>query len=189
MTRKFLLVLGFLTTFSSTHACGQTAADIHAKYGKSLEVYSVSEHIWMTPDYASDGQICRMRLYTKRIGENTNYGTHNLPFNELRDFLNVLVPSETRGAKKESFGATATGGGAAWTTYGYESVTFTFTSFFSSRSFEGQTLKRGEYVFPRLQNEPSSNESNSSSNDFDHSSSMSIEIVTVRWNGRKCAGP
>lgn len=189
MSSKFLLVLAFLaTTFSYSHTYAQTATDIHAKYGKSLEVYSVSEHIWMTPDYASDGQICRMRFYPKRISDNTNYGAHSLPFNELRDLLNVLVPSETRGAKKESFGATATGGGAAWTTYGYENVTFTFTSFFPSRSFEGQILKRGEYVFPQPQNEPTTNESNPGSNDFGHSSSTPTEIVTVTWNRRKCVG-
>jgi len=89
----------------------------------------------MTPEYAADGQFCRMRFYPKRISRNTNYGAHDLPFNELRGVLNELVPLETRGTKKQSFGATATGAGAAWTTYDYENVTFDFVSFFPARTF------------------------------------------------------
>ncbi|HET6854022.1 MAG TPA: hypothetical protein VFH46_17085, partial [Pyrinomonadaceae bacterium] len=153
-----------LVLLASECVYAQTAADIQTKYGKSVDVYSVSEHIWMTPEYSSDGQVCRMRLYPKRISANTNYGAHDLPFSELRDVLNGLVPVETRGAKKQSFGTTATGGGAAWTTYDYENVTFDFVSFFPAKSFEGVILKRGEYVFPPRESLPT--ESNPSSNDF-----------------------
>jgi len=85
-----------------------------------------------------------MRFYPKRISANTNYGGHDLPFTELRDVLNALVRVETRGVKKESFGATATGGGSAWTVYDYENVTFTFVSFFPTMSFDGVILKKGE---------------------------------------------
>src|SRR5262245_49141946 len=126
--RKTLALL--LVLLASEYAYAQTAADIQTKYGKPVDVYSVSEQLWMSPEYASDRQVCRMRFYPKRISGNTNYGAHDLPFNELRDVLNALVRVETRGPKKESFGATATGGGAAWTTYNYENVRFTFVSFF-----------------------------------------------------------
>ena len=166
----------------------QTATDIQEKYGKPVAVYSVSEHIWMTPEYGSDGQVCSMRLYPKRISANTNYGGHDLPFNELRDVLNALVQVETRGAKKESFGATATGGGAAWTIYDYENVTFTFVSFFPTRSFDGVILKKGEYAFPTRDTEPLPTKTNPSSNDFVQWLSPHTEIVTVTWNGRKCTG-
>lgn len=185
MRKRVALVLVLL---AGEYVYAQTAADIQAKYGKSVDVYSVSEHIWMTPEYSSDGQVCRMRFYPKRISGNTNYGTHDLPFNELRDVLNGLVPVETRGAKKESFGATATGGGAAWTTYNYENVTFDFVSFFPARSFEGVILKRGEYVFPPRESDPLPTESNPSSNDFVERFSTRAEIVTVIWNRRKCVG-
>ncbi|HEV8431326.1 MAG TPA: hypothetical protein VGQ41_25725 [Pyrinomonadaceae bacterium] len=168
-------------------AYAQTAVEIQTKYGKSVDVYSVSEHVWMTPEYASDGQVCRMRLYPKRISANTNYGANSLPFNELRDVLNALVRVETRGPKKKSFGATATGGGAAWTTYDYENVSFTFISFFPTRSYEGVILKRGEYVFPKRENEAPSTESNASSDDFVEWVSKQTEIVMVSWEGRKCA--
>lgn len=189
MRKKFVLVFVFLCTASSTrYTQGQTAADIEAKYGKSLQVHSVSEHIWMTPEYAPDGQVCRMRLYPKRISDNTNYGTLNLPIDELRRVLNILVPVGSRGPKQESFGTTATGGGAAWTTYSYENVTFTFTSFFQSRSFEGSTLKRGEYIFSPPENEHMSKEPNLVDDDFGPRVSTPTEIVTVRWNGRKCIG-
>ena len=104
----------------------------------------------MTPEYAPDGQVCRIRLYPKRISADTNYGWHDLPFNELRDVLNALVRVETRGAKKESFGATATGGNSAWTIYRYENVIFTLVSFFPTTSFDGVIFKKGSMPFPHL---------------------------------------
>lgn len=183
MRTTIKLVL-FLAAVSAVSA--QTVVDIQAKYGNPVDVYSVSEHIWMTPEYAADGQVCRMRLYPKRISSNTNYGAHNLPFSELRDVLNALVPVETRGSKKQFFGGTVTGGGAAWTTYRYENVGFTFVSFFSARSFDPVTLKRGEYVFPWSESEPLVTDSNPSSDDFVERLSPRTEIVTVIWNGRKC---
>lgn len=186
MKKTLALVLVLL---AGKYAHAQTAADIRAKYGESVAVYSVSEHIWMTPEYAADGQVCRMRLYPKRISANTNYGAHNLPFNELRGVLNSLVPVETRGAKKQSFGATATGGGAAWTTYDYDNVSFNFVSFSAPRTFEGVILKRGEYVFPPRESRPLPTESKPSSNDFLERLSAQTEIVTVNWNGRNCVGP
>lgn len=184
---KNLLLAAIIIVFGSsvsTHA--QTATDIRARYGKSVEVYSVSEHIWMTPEYANDGQVCRIRLYPKRIGGDTNYGSHELPFTELRDVLNSLVPVSTRGTKKESFGATATGGGAAWTNYDYENVAFIFVSFFSSRAFNGAVLKKGEYVFPSQPKEPVRTDSNASAEDFVEAASSNTEIVTIRWTARKC---
>lgn len=100
-------------------AFGQSAAEIKVKYGKAVKVYSVSEHIWMTPEYAVDGQVCRMRLYPKRHAGDTNYLSQKLPFEELREVLNRLIPIHKRGAKEPGFGATATGGPAAWTTFAY----------------------------------------------------------------------
>lgn len=39
-------------------AFGQTVSDLEMKYGKPVNAYSVSEHIWMTPEYNHNGQIC-----------------------------------------------------------------------------------------------------------------------------------
>lgn len=175
-----------LVVLASGSIYAQTAGDIQAKYGKPANVYSVSEHIWMTPEFASDGQVCRMRLYPKRVSDNTNYGARDLPFNELREVLNALVGLDTRGPKKESFGATATGGGAAWTTYDYENVTFTFVSFFPSTRYQGVILKRGEYVFPSRQSKPVATGSKPSANDFVEWVSTRTEIVTITWTARSC---
>lgn len=85
---KKLLALIFVL-LAADRANAQTAADIQTKYGKSVDMYSVSEHTWMAPEYASDGQVCRMRFFPKRISANPNYGAHDLPFKELRNVLNA----------------------------------------------------------------------------------------------------
>src|SRR5437868_6430334 len=126
---KFKLTVAVFLLYAGS-AGGQTASDIEVSYGKPVNAYSVSEHIWMTPEYTADGQVCQMRLYPKRISSDTNYLSKQLPFEELKEVLNQLVPLNARGVKKEPFGITATGGGAAWTTYTYEKVTFVFTSSF-----------------------------------------------------------
>lgn len=174
---------------SSVH--GQTASDLETKYGKPLPAYVVSESIWMTPDYAPDGQVCGMRLYPKRIGPNTNYLTKELPFEELKEVLNQLVPPDLRGPKKEPFGQSATGGGAAWTTYTYGKVTFVFTSSF--RVDPDAWKNSREYVFT-VPAEPYDEErvkptieEEASADDFLFSKAMKTEIVTVRWKDRQCA--
>lgn len=52
--RGTLAVIICVLCFSSASA--QTAADLEAKFGKPAEVYSVSENIWMTPEFAADGR-------------------------------------------------------------------------------------------------------------------------------------
>ena len=119
---------------------------------------------------------------------NVNLASTSVPFAELRDVLNDLVPPGIRGAKKESFGSTATGGPAAWTTYAYENVSFTFVSFLNSRSFEGAVLKKGEYVFSTPLGEyPSAPPpSDPGKDDFLQSAAAPTEFVTISWVGRKC---
>lgn len=120
-----LLVIIFC--FCVTPTFGQTLSEINLKYGDPTYSYSVTQHIWMTPDFAGDGQVCRMRLYPKHIGSQTDYPAPQLYFEELNGALIKLVPLESRGLKREAFGLTDFGGGAAWTTYAYEKVTFVFT--------------------------------------------------------------
>src|SRR5215211_4051333 len=120
-----LIVIIFCICVTRTH--GQTLSEVNLKYGKPTNAYSVSQHIWMTPDFAPDGQVCQMRLYPKHINMQTNYLSPQLYFEELNGVLNRLVPFDSRGEKQESFGLTDFGGGAAWTTYPYEKVTFIFT--------------------------------------------------------------
>src|SRR5712691_4191365 len=123
-----------LVLYCVSSALGQTASEIEKKYGQATNAYSVSEHIWMTPDYDQHGQICRMRLYPKRISHGINYLTQSFPFEELRDVLNALVPPDARGARQADFGLTDLGSPAAWTTYGYRNVTFVFIESFTPPS-------------------------------------------------------
>ena len=190
-TRLGMLPLLLLTCFMSVSA--QTATDIENKYGPRQQVYSISAHIWMTPEYSSDGQVCRMRLYPKRVDAKTNYVGAGLVFEELRDLLNSLVPPEDRGKKlKVNFGATATGGPAVWTTYPYENVNFTFSSAFRKDKYDGASLlRRGEFVFTispaDLANLPTAPESDiPSADDFLPSQSLTNEIVAISWSQRKC---
>lgn len=98
-------------------AFGQTLQEVERRYGKPVPVYSVSEHIWMTPDYSEDGQVCRMRFYPRRLGLERDYLGSQLLFQELNQVLNEIVPPDSRGSKKDRFGQTSLGGGTAWTTY------------------------------------------------------------------------
>src|SRR5262245_49243427 len=96
-------------TLSAVPAFAQTVSQVERRYGKSVSVYSVSEHIWMTPDYSVDGQVCRMRLYPRRLGPETDYLGSQLLFPELSQVLNELVPPHLRGSKKGGFGQTSLG--------------------------------------------------------------------------------
>lgn len=181
LVKLLILILAFFVV----PVFGQTQSQIDMKYGKPTYAYSVSDHIWMTPDYSADGQVCRMRLYPKHIGSETEYLSPQLYFEELNGTLNRLVSPDLRGEKKDSFGLTDFGGGAAWTTYPYEKVTFVFTS--SLRIEPGSTKKTESPGFPVAEvlahlpkRIPPSND------DFAPSRFSEPEIVTILWNERKC---
>ncbi|HEY0728181.1 MAG TPA: hypothetical protein VGD38_08945, partial [Pyrinomonadaceae bacterium] len=99
MKAKLSLTILFLLSGTAT-AFGQTVSAIE-----------------MSTDYTSDGQVCQMKLFPKRVGPNTDYLSHQLPFQEVKLILNRLIPPMARGNKGELFGYTDTGGGMAWTTY------------------------------------------------------------------------
>jgi hypothetical protein len=186
MLRLFALTLAL----SPSLAFSQTTQDIEAAYGKPLKAYSVSEHILMTPQYAADGLVCVMRLYPRHIGPNANYLSSRLPFEELKAVLNRLVPPGTRGLRSGSFGRTATGGPAAWTTYDYERVTFTFISPFGPLRYDGATLRKGEFVFSAQPDSVKKPEPRAATDDdFASHLSADTEIVEVTWNDRKCTAP
>ena len=183
LTRTTLVLL--VLVLGAHYGYAQTVADFQAKYGKAVDAYSVSEQILMKPEYAADGQVCRIRLSPKRVDTKTN--STKLPFKELRDVLNDLVPLETRGAKKRGFGSTNLGGGTAWTEYEYENVLVTFISFFSLTS--NPKLNLEEYVLLDLGSEPAPEPVKNlapDKDDFANSESTRTEVVTVRWTARNC---
>jgi len=93
------LVIAILL-LSVSSAIAQTPLDLQKKYGKPIVSYVVSEHILMTPEYSTDGQVCMMRLHPRHYASNINYVSANLPFQELTRVLNELVPLRTRGEKR-----------------------------------------------------------------------------------------
>jgi hypothetical protein len=182
--RSKLASIMFIACLSSVF--GQTPSDITKKYGEPMSAYSVSEHISMTPQYTIERQVCQMRLYPKRIAKDANYLYKHLPFEELNKVLNQLVPPPLRGLRNEPFSTTATGGGAAWTTYQYENVTFTFVSAFNATN--SPPLKKGEYTFPVLTSPTDKKQENSepSDSDFVNSKELRLDVVTIKWNHRRC---
>jgi hypothetical protein len=126
MARAILSILAFSLLLVET-APAQTAKEVREKFGESVEVYSVAEHIWMTPTFTVDGQLCEMRLYPKRISTTTNYlGEYKLRAWELEGALDKLVPPETRGNRTKSFGLTFLLGQSSEATFAYQNVTLTF---------------------------------------------------------------
>ena len=180
-----LKLFGALLMLNATLAFGQTAAEVEAKYGKPTKAYSVSQFIWMTPEYADDGQVCRMRLYPKRVSGDINYVVKDLPFDDFKSVVDQLIPLELRGAKKDPFdGSWTTGGGSMWATFNYERVSITYSAGFRV-TFDPKSLKKGETVFllpeglPDNQMEPQ--------DEFFLFRQSRVEIVTIRWRDRKCS--
>jgi len=182
--RVIALVVAWLAMISTTFA--QTSSEVDGKYGKPVPVYTVSEHIWMTPDYAADGQVCRMRLYPRRLGPKTDYLGSELLFSELSQVLNEIVPPNVRGTKKDGFGQTSLGGGTAWTTYEYQYVSF---SFIFSYKLDPDVLKKAEskvLTGPDPEGLPLPQKTPPSLDDFAASQNLPTEIVTISWNHRPC---
>jgi hypothetical protein len=161
---------------------GRSLSDIEKRYGKPVIVYAVSEHIWMSPEYAADGQICRATLYTKRISADANYLGSYMPVWELISVFNELAPSDTRGAKKEYFGNTSTSASMAWTTFEYENVTFSSWIGFKFGSFADMKEKG----VPLGGKTPAT--INESDDEFMAKNTVNLELAYVRWSSRKCAG-
>ena len=173
----------FLVLFVTT-ASGQKVSEIEKEYGTPTQVYSLSQHIWMTPEYGLDGQICRARLYPKRISAETNYLSKELPFEELRAVLNRLLPPAQRGNAKEFFGDTELGGGVGWTTYPYENASIVFI--FAAR-VDPQIVKQIESPTFRVEDFPiQQNQKTLPSYRDIPFSGDGIEIATITWTTRKC---
>jgi hypothetical protein len=181
---------GVILVLCFNSASAQTAAEVEARFGRPTAVFSVSEHVWMAPEFAGDGQICRAHLFLKRADGRRSYVGQQIPFEELEDALDALVPLSQRGAKRRPFGLTQTGGPAAWTTYGYEKVTFTFITSFTAPGFASSPrLKRGEFVFPTggSQAPRMAQSSPPAEDDFRDCQRSPTDFVTITWNNRVCA--
>ena len=114
-----------MTVFNVVSAFGQSRAEIEAKFGQPVNTYSVGGSIWMSPEYASDGQVCRMILYPRRFSSDL---VNQLLFDEFRSVIDAVVPVAIRGAQKEPFGNGHwnASGGERWDGFVYERVTITY---------------------------------------------------------------
>lgn len=185
MTRIANLALA-LTIFITVSAFGQSRAEIEAKFGQPVNAYSISDKIWMSPEYASDGQVCRMTFYPRRFSSTTNYLTNQLPFNEFRSVIDAIVPVATRGPQKEPLenGSWIIGGGVRWASFVYERVTISYAAGFrvDPRRGLGEPVNLDDEV-------PKQNEkSKPAKEDLSLYSDSTAEMVIVQWNDRKCPG-
>jgi hypothetical protein len=174
-----------MTVFSAVSVFGQSRAEIEAKLGQPVNAYAVGKRIWMSPEYASDGQVCRMTFYPRRFSSTTNYLMNQLPFDEFRSVIDVIVPFAIRGAQKEPFGNGLWdfGGGVAWATFVYERVTISYVAGIRINSALGMgepvTLSDNEVTKGQEKPKPIKE-------DFSLYSGSTAEMVTVQWNDRKC---
>lgn len=129
MKIKSALVLSILV-LCCAGVQGQSLYDIESKYGKRVNVYSVSEKLWMSPTYDRQGQMCLMRVFAKTVSETTNYHDPYLDIDETLRFINELVPVHTRGRREDGAGMSDLGGGIIWTRFNFERVRFVFISSF-----------------------------------------------------------
>ena len=164
MKMRIIAVLALALFFSVSSTRAQTISELETKYGAPVKSYSVSENIWMSPEFTADGQLCMARLYPKKIDATTNYLSSMLSLWEVKDVFNELAPTVVRGKKKEDYGMLISGN-MIFAGFGYENVRINFTSPLSSAARE---KRQAEEVaeFPGIQ---------------------SAQIVTITWLNRKCA--
>jgi hypothetical protein len=174
-----MTVLNVVSTF------GQSRAEIEAKFGQPVSAYSVGERIWMSPEYASDGQVCRMTFYPRRFSATGNYLINQLSFDEFRSVIDEIVPVAIRGAQQEPFsnGRWDVGGGGRWVNFIYERVTISYVAGFRVNTAlgMGEPVNLSDEV-PKRQEKPKTMKE-----DFSLYSGSTVEIVTVHWSDRKCA--
>lgn len=193
MKNRILLVF-CVVAIGFSAAAGQTARDIETKYGRSESVYSVSEHLWMTPVYSADGHLCMMRIYPKRISVSANYFDNKLDMNEVLNFINELLPLETRGARKHSFGMSDLGGGIVWTRFNYDHARLVFISTFSLNKLPDRQVDKGYELldFPIDETalaEFRRNETMQSDDQLIRKYAPSPQLLEIYWQDRKCIVP
>jgi hypothetical protein len=176
-----------MTVFSVVSAFGQTRTEVEAKFGEPVKVYPVGGRVWMSPEYASDGQVCRMVFYPRRFSSTTTYLVNELLFEEFRSVIDTVVPVAIRGDQKEPFGNGHwnDSNGGRWADFVYKRVTITYIA--SLPRYTGPGM--GEPVNLDLSDDEVSKRKEKTKPikpDFSLYSGSTVEIVTVQWNDRKC---
>jgi len=137
----------------------------------------------MSPQYGSDGQVCRMTFYPRRFSSSATYFINELPFDEFRSVIDAIVPVAIRGSQKEPFGngMWTIGGRIRWANFIYERVTISYVAAFRYNP----TLGMGEPV--NLDDEVSKEKEKPKTTKkdlFDYRESTAE--IQVQWSDRKC---
>lgn len=186
--RIAMVVCIFAVTLSSV--AGQTASELEAKYGQRENVYSVSDHLWMTPTYGADQRVCMMRLYPKLVSPDANYLDAKLDQDEVLKFIDRLVPVDSRGARKAMFGMSNGGGGVIWTNFTYERVRFVFISTFKLDRLPEPLGEHVDLDFPvedAAMAEFRREEASQTDDALMRKYAPAPRLVEVYWPDRKCA--
>ena len=159
-------IVGFMflvLAFSSVRA--QNLSEIEKKFGTPVKSYSVSENIWMSPEFTDDGQLCMARLYPKKIDATMNYLDSILSLEEVKQVFDNLAPVSVRGQKKEDFSGLTSSGYIFSSGVFYKNVRIDFVSsaFYLDKK---QPEKVGE--LPKV---------------------TAAQIVTITWLNQKCVNP
>jgi hypothetical protein len=160
MKLKHSLALALLSLVSVSSTAGQSKSNIETKYGPPIKAYSVSENIWMTPEFTRDGRLCMARLYSKQIDATTNYIQGRLWLWEVKDVFDQLAPVATRGKKIGDLGLSVIGN-TVFEGLIYERVRINFVS--GLKGYEPSENDEPEF---RGMNRP--------------------QIVTITWTDRTC---
>ena len=193
---KFRIVTAIsILLLSYTFAFGQTAKDLEMSYGHRENVYTVSEHLWMTPSYGADGQLCMMRVYPKLVDSGTSYPDAKFEMEEALKFINRLMPVSTRGARKDSFGVSMLGGGIAQTSFSYDFISFVFVSTFhlDSRT-AADLLNRPDEVIDFPIDEKAlaayrQKEALRPDDDLMRERAPNPKLLAIYWENRQCIRP
>jgi hypothetical protein len=204
---KKLIITAIFVAAGFGAAFGQTAADLEKEFGKMENVYTApglplvednslgkayaaSPDVWMIPRFAVDGQVCKVRLFSR----SRDYRDQELPFAKFAAVVDRLSPFESRGAAKDTnYGATATGGGAYWTTFNYEKVNLYFSGVMGWIDPDGLPLKRGEYTFSdKYPNAPEADAKPAPKPTpeevYKTFTGWNYRNASIIWTGRKCVG-
>lgn len=124
-----LIVAAFVILFSPSLVPAQNAADIESKFGTPTKAYLVLENIWMSPSYASDGQVCRIELFAKTrsaIGGYQSIKPYKADFIRALEKLvpELMVPVATT----EAVGVQESSGNVIWNLRSYDQISIVFVS-------------------------------------------------------------
>jgi hypothetical protein len=170
----------------------QSSYDIETRYGKRVNVYSVSENLWMSPSYDSQGQVCLMRVFPKAVSESTNYHDPYLNMDETLRFINEVFPVYTRGRREPGTGMTELGGGVAWTRFKYEHVKFVFLSSFRLTKLPEKSDENFLLDFPADEGSAAEYQRQREMKTDDQlmrDHAQGNRILEIVWVGRKCVKP